>query len=77
MESVREQVEKLEARLNQGWDMIEQRRVAGEDVRGMEDFWIKLLHQYETSCDQLIEREEEVPTYIQQDIHHDILRGQA
>lgn len=77
MESIREQVEKLEARLAQGWDMIEQRRVAGEDVRGMEDFWIKLLHQYETSCDQLIEREEKLPIYVQQGTHHAILRGQV
>lgn len=42
---------RLEERLNDGYEMIEQRRQAGLDVSKLEDFWIDLLHEYEARCD--------------------------
>lgn len=43
---------RLEQRLNDGYEMIEKRRMAGLDVSKLEDFWIELLHEYESRCDQ-------------------------
>lgn len=46
-------VERLERRLDDGYRMIEDRLVAGEDVTELEAFWITLLLQYEALCDGL------------------------
>ena len=42
---------RLEERLNDGYEMIEKRRMAGLDVSKLEDFWIELLREYEARCD--------------------------
>lgn len=44
-------LERLERRLEDGFELIEIRRAAGFDVTGLEEFWIELLHQYEALCD--------------------------
>jgi hypothetical protein len=44
-------ISRLERRLEEGYLMIEARRLAGEDVMALEDFWLNLLHQYESLCD--------------------------
>jgi hypothetical protein len=46
-------LERFERRLEDGFELIEIRRAAGIDVTKLEDFWIELLHQYETLCDSL------------------------
>jgi hypothetical protein len=45
------QIDRLERRLEDGYLMIEARRLAGEDVMALEEFWLNLLHQYEALCD--------------------------
>lgn len=45
-----ETLRRLEQRLNDGYEMIEERRAAGLDVTKLEDFWIELLHEYEARC---------------------------
>lgn len=42
----------LQRRLEEGWDLIEAAHARGEDVRLLEDHWIRLLHQYEQLCEQ-------------------------
>lgn len=41
----------LERRLDDGYARIEHARQLGQDVTAWEDFWIDLLHQYETVVD--------------------------
>lgn len=48
-------IERLEKRLADGFQLIEQRRAAGIDVTALEEFWIELLHQYEALCDAMPE----------------------
>lgn len=43
----------FERRLEDGFQLIEERRAAGIDVTALEEFWIDLLHQYEALCDRL------------------------
>ena len=45
-------VDTLESRLDDGFRRIEIARSRGEDVAAWEDFWIELLHRYESLCDQ-------------------------
>lgn len=45
------ELQRLEQRLNDGYELIEKRRDAGLDVSKLEDFWIDLLHEYEELCD--------------------------
>ena len=40
-------------RLETGSRQIEQIRLAGENVDTWEQFWVRLLHQYEQVCDKL------------------------
>ena len=42
----------LQRRLEEGWDLIEAAHARGEDIRTLEDHWIRLLHQYERVCEQ-------------------------
>ena len=42
---------KLERRLEMGWQKCELARSA-EEKQQLEDFWIKLLDQYEALCDR-------------------------
>ena len=43
----------LERRLDDGYRGIEEALRAGQDVGAWEDFWIRLLRDYEAVCDQL------------------------
>lgn len=46
-------LERLEQRLDEGYRMIDQRLAVGMDVTDLEDFWIRLLREYESRCDSL------------------------
>lgn len=46
-----ESIDTLELRLADGFQRIDIARARGEDVSAWEDFWIELLHRYETLCD--------------------------
>ena len=46
-----QELQVLEQRLNDGYELIEKRRAAGLEVTKLEDFWIELLHEYEERCD--------------------------
>lgn len=43
----------LAARLERGWNIIEQKIGAGEDVEALERHWLGLLNEYESLCDRL------------------------
>ena len=43
----------LTRRLEDGYDRIDQAALAGNDVREWEEFWIKLLREYEQVCGDL------------------------
>lgn len=45
-------LQRLEERLNDGYELIEKRRAMGLDVSKLEDFWIELLHEYEDRCNE-------------------------
>ncbi len=42
----------LARRLEDGWQRIDAAALAGEDVERWEAFWIDLLREYETLCDE-------------------------
>lgn len=44
----------LEERLRDGERRIEAAQLTGADVEAWEDFWIELLHTYETVYDRLL-----------------------
>lgn len=44
-------LETLERRLEDGYARIEYARTRGQDVAAWEEFWIELLHQYESAVD--------------------------
>ena len=41
------QLDRLVERLNRGWDMIDEQKALGQDVRKLEHAWVTLLHEYE------------------------------
>ncbi|HET8524643.1 MAG TPA: hypothetical protein VFL82_15540 [Thermomicrobiales bacterium] len=43
----------LEGRLEDGYRRIDEAIEAGDEVESWEDFWLTLLRQYETLCDEL------------------------
>lgn len=43
----------LEQRLEDGDRRIEEGALLGQDVRAWEDFWLTLLAEYESICDEL------------------------
>lgn len=43
----------LEQRLDDGYRRIEHALRAGDDIEAWEDFWLRLLHEYESVCDEL------------------------
>ena len=43
----------LEQRLDDGYHRIEHALRAEDDVEAWENFWLHLLHEYETVCDEL------------------------
>ncbi len=44
-------VHELEFRLERGWNMIEERQMAGQNVARLEDHWFELLNQYQALLD--------------------------
>ena len=46
-------LEVLELRLVDGYHRIDSARASGQDVTAWEDFWIDLLHRYESLCDEV------------------------
>lgn len=46
-------LEGLELRLVDGYHRIDSARASGQDVTAWEDFWIDLLHRYESLCDEV------------------------
>lgn len=51
--TTRQDAETLKARLEAGYERIDVARQKGVDTRAWTDFWITLLHEYETVCDEL------------------------
>lgn len=47
--------ESVARRLDDGYTRIDEGMAAGEDVDAWEEFWIRLLHEYEEICDDLAE----------------------
>ena len=47
------QLRSLERRLDDGYRRIEGARQAGQDTADWEEFWIQLLHEYESIADDL------------------------
>ncbi len=45
----------LERRLDDGYRRIENAKQAGQSISAWEEFWIQLLHEYETLADDLAE----------------------
>ena len=43
----------LERRLEDGYARIEAAKFNGEDTSAWEEFWLKLLREYEAICDEL------------------------
>jgi hypothetical protein len=43
----------LERRLGDGFERIDQAIATGEDVQAWEDFWVRLLREYEAICNDL------------------------
>lgn len=43
----------LERRLEDGYARIDAARLKGEDTAAWEDFWLKLLQEYEAICNEL------------------------
>jgi hypothetical protein len=53
LQSLEEHRASLESRLQEGYARIDVAVEAGRDVTSWEQFWIDLLHEYETTCHQL------------------------
>jgi hypothetical protein len=49
------EVAQLERRLDDGYARIEQARLDGIDTTTWEEFWVKLLVEYQSICDELTE----------------------
>jgi hypothetical protein len=49
------EVAQLERRLDDGYARIEQAKLAGVDTAAWEEFWVKLLLEYQAICDELAE----------------------
>jgi len=45
--------DELVERLETGAVKIEEARSQGRDVTSWEDYWIQLLHEYESACDKI------------------------
>lgn len=54
-ERLNDPLDTLERRLNDGYARIDQALAQGNDVSAWEDFWIELLHQYESAVDYVPE----------------------
>jgi hypothetical protein len=49
------EISQLERRLDDGYARIEQARLDGIDTTTWEEFWVKLLVEYQSICDELTE----------------------
>ena len=49
------EAERLERRLEDGYARIEQAKLDGIDTAAWEEFWVKLLLDYQAICDELAE----------------------
>jgi hypothetical protein len=49
------EIAQLERRLDDGYTHIEQARLDGIDTTAWEEFWVKLLVEYQSICDELTE----------------------
>jgi hypothetical protein len=49
------EISQLERRLDDGYARIEQARLDGIDTTAWEEFWVKLLVEYQSICDELTE----------------------
>jgi hypothetical protein len=54
--SLEQRRDTLAARLDTGFEKIEQAERAGTDVKRWEDAWLRLLAEYEDICDQIAGR---------------------
>ena len=52
---MKDAVKNLETRLQNGSEQIEKAKQAGTDTRLWEEFWIKLLREYEAVCNERID----------------------
>ncbi len=52
-DDLRRRSQTLERRLDDGFDRIGAAELQGRDVSAWEDFWLTLLREYETICDEL------------------------
>ena len=62
-ERLRERIEALERRLEDGDRRITDASARGEIVAAWEEFWIDLLHEYETLCGEPVARIIPLPAY--------------
>lgn len=53
MSSRMTEVAQLERRLDDGYARIEQAKLDGIDTTAWEEFWVKLLVEYQSICDEL------------------------
>jgi len=52
-DELRRQKNRLEQRLEDGYVRIDEAVRQGRDVTAWEDFWLSLLYEYESVCDEL------------------------
>ncbi len=52
-DDLRRQKNRLEQRLEDGYVRIDEAVRQGRDVTAWEDFWLSLLYEYETVCNEL------------------------
>jgi len=55
LDTLRRQKARLEQRLEDGYLRINESESLGRDVSAWEDFWLTLLREYESICDELLD----------------------
>jgi hypothetical protein len=55
LNDLRRQKERLEQRLEDGYTRINEADTLGRDVSAWEEFWLSLLREYESICDELLD----------------------
>jgi phage host-nuclease inhibitor protein Gam len=56
LDDLRRQKARLETRLEDGWNRINEGEAQGRDVTPWEDFWLDLLKEYEAVCDAMVDQ---------------------
>jgi hypothetical protein len=54
IEALRQHRTALEQRLEDGFLRIGEADVQGRDIGAWEEFWVSLLHEYESVCDEVL-----------------------